>query len=354
MSMLQSTLDRISPLDPTYFEQAQAHLDSQTKPKGSLGTLERIACRLVALADGEAPHVDPARVYTCAGDHGVAAQGVSLFPQDVTRQMVENFVHNGAAINVLTRTAGVDLKVVDAGCLGEPFPEHPALVQCKVAPGTRDFTTGPAMTRQECLTALENGVRLARTAREDGVKTLCTGEMGIANTTPATALFCAYLGLEPEAITGPGTGLNAEGIRHKIRVIERALALHAPVVATGDPIDILACLGGFEIATLAGMILGGASLGMAIVIDGFISSSAFAAARAIHPAVAEYAFFAHASAEPGFAAVMDGLGASPLLNLGMRLGEGTGAAMAVFILRCAANIYNEMATFSSAGVDSGH
>ena len=354
MSILQSALDRISPLDPTYFDQAQAHLDTQTKPKGSLGTLERIACRLVALAEGEAPSVDPARVYTCAGDHGVAAQGVSLFPQNVTRQMVENFVREGAAINVLTRTAGVDLKVVDAGCLGGPFPEHPALVQCKVAPGTRDFTTGPAMTRQECLTALENGVRLAFAAREDGMKTLCTGEMGIANTTPATALFCAYLGLEPEAITGPGTGLNAEGIRHKTCVIERALALHAPVVATGDPIDILACLGGFEIATLAGMILGGASLGMALVIDGFISSSAFAAARAIHPAVAEYAFFAHASAEPGFAAVMDGLGAAPLLNLGMRLGEGTGAAMAVFILRCAANIYNEMATFDSAGVDSGN
>lgn len=354
MSILQSALDRISPLDPAYFDQAQAHLDTQTKPKGSLGTLERIACRLVTLADGQAPRVDPARVFTCAGDHGVAAQGVSLFPQDVTRQMVENFVREGAAINVLTRTAGVDLKVVDAGCLGGPFPEHPALVQCKVAPGTRDFTTGPAMTRQECLTALENGVRLARTAWEDGMKTLCTGEMGIANTTPATALFCAYLGLEPEAITGPGTGLNAEGIRHKIRVIERALALHAPVVATGDPIDILACLGGFEIATLAGMILGGASLGMALVIDGFISSSAFAAARAIHPAVAEYAFFAHASAEPGFAAVMDGLGAAPLLNLGMRLGEGTGAAMAVFILRCAANIYNDMATFDSAGVDSGN
>ena len=354
MSILQSALDRISPLDPAYFDQAQAHLDTQTKPKGSLGTLERIACRLVALADGQAPRVDPARVYTCAGDHGVAAQGVSLFPQDVTRQMVENFVREGAAINVLTRTAGVDLKVVDAGCLGGPFPEHPALVQCKVAPGTRDFTTGPAMTRQECLTALENGVRLALAAREDGMKTLCTGEMGIANTTPATALFCAYLGLEPGAVAGPGTGLNAEGIRHKVRVIERALTLHATAVASGDPIDVLACLGGFEIATLAGMILGGASLGMALVIDGFISSSAFVAARAIHPAVAEYAFFAHASAEPGFAAVMEGLGAAPLLNLGMRLGEGTGAAMAVFILRCAANIYNEMATFSSAGVNPGN
>jgi nicotinate-nucleotide--dimethylbenzimidazole phosphoribosyltransferase len=353
MSLLQSALDRMGPLDPSHFDLAQPRLDSQTKPRGSLGTLERIACRLVALAGGGTPCADPARVYTCAGDHGVAAQGVSLFPQEVTRQMVENFVHNGAAINVLTRTAGVDLKVVDAGCLGGPFPEHPALIQCKVAPGTRDFTTGPAMTRQQCLAALENGVRLALTARDDGMRTLCTGEMGIANTTPATALFCAYLGLDPGTVTGPGTGLNAEGIRHKIRVIERALALHAPVVAAGDPIDTLACLGGFEIATLAGMLLGGASLGMALVVDGFISASAFAAARAIHPCVAEHAFFAHASAEPGFAAVMGALGGRPLLDLGMRLGEGTGAAMAVFILRCAANLYNDMATFAAAGVNSG-
>ena len=353
MSLLQSAIDGIRPLDPTYFDLAQAHLDTQTKPKGSLGTLEGIACRLVALAAGGPPAVDPARVYTCAGDHGVAARGVSLFPQEVTRQMVENFVRNGAAINVLTRTAGVDLRVVDAGCLGGAFPEHPALVQCKVAPGTRDFTTHAAMTREECVQALENGIRLARAAKEDGIRTLCTGEMGIANTTPATALFSAYLGLDPEAITGPGTGLNAEGVRHKIRVIQKALALHAPAVATGDPIGILACLGGFEIATLAGMLLGGASLGMALVIDGFISSSAFAAARAICPTVAEYAFFAHASAEPGFAAVMEGVGAAPILNLGMRLGEGTGAAMAVFILRSAANIYNEMATFASAGVNAG-
>lgn len=350
MSLLRSAIDRIHPLDQAYFERAQAHLDIQTKPKGSLGTLEDIACRLVALAGGGAPRADPARVYTCAGDHGVAAQGVSLFPQEVTRQMVENFVCDGAAINVLTRTAGVDLKVVDAGCLGGAFPAHPALVNCKVAPGTRDFTTGPAMTREQCLQSLENGVRLAHEAANDGVVTLCTGEMGIANTTPATALFCAYLGLTPEAVTGPGTGLNAEGVRHKVRVIERALSLHAPVIASGDPMAVLAALGGFEIATLAGLLLGGAGLGMALVVDGFISASAFAAARAICPAVSDYAFFAHASAEPGFAAVMKSLGASPILDLGLRLGEGTGAAMAVFILRSAANIYNEMATFASAGV----
>lgn len=353
MSLLQSTIAKISPLDPKYFELAQAHLDTQTKPQGSLGTLEKIACRLVALSKGQAPKVDPARIYTCAGDHGVAAQGVSLFPQEVTRQMVENFVRNGAAINVLTRTAGVDLKVVDAGCLGGEFAAHPALIQCKVAPGTKDFTTQAAMTREECVTALENGIRLAQTAAAEGMSTLGTGEMGIANTTPATALFCAYLGLEPMDITGPGTGLKAEGVRHKAGVIRKALDLHAPVIKAGDPVDILAALGGFEIATLAGMLLGGASLGMALVIDGFISTSAFAAARAICPLVGEYAFFAHASAEPGFAAVMNSFGATPLLHLGLRLGEGTGAAMAVFILRSAANLYKEMATFTSAGVNSG-
>ncbi len=351
--MLQSAIDQIRPLDRAYFQKAQDHLDSQTKPKGSLGVLERVACRLVAMAGGEAPRVDPARIYTCAGDHGVAVQGVSLFPQEVTRQMVTNFVMNGAAINVLTRTAGVDLKVVDAGCMGGRFPDHPALVQRKVAPGTKDLSTEAAMSREECLTALENGIALAKAAHADGIVTLGTGEMGIANTTPATALFCAYLGLTPSVITGPGTGLKADGVRHKITVIEKALALHAPTIAKADPIDILACLGGFEIATLAGMILGGASLGMPLVIDGFISSSAYVAARAICPLVAEYAFFSHASAEPGFATVMKTLDASPLLHLDMRLGEGTGAAMAIFILRSAANLYNDMATFSAAGVHSG-
>lgn len=351
--MLQSTIARIRPLDPTLFATAQAHQDLQTKPRGSLGVLEQVACRLVAIGGGNPPQVDPARIYTCAGDHGVARQGVSLFPQEVTRQMVTNFVMNGAAINVLTRTAGVDLKVVDAGCLGGKFPDHPALVQRKVAPGTRDLSTEAAMSREECVRALENGIALAEEAHAEGIITLGTGEMGIANTTPATALFCSYLGLAPQDITGPGTGLGADGVRHKAGVIEKALALHGPTIAKGDPINILAALGGFEIATLAGMILGGASLGKPVVVDGFISTSAYVAARAICPLVSEYAFFSHASAEPGFAAVMERLDASPLLHLGMRLGEGTGAAMAIFILRSAANLYNEMATFSAAGVSSG-
>lgn len=352
MSLLDTVIARIRPLEHHYFDQAQAHLDMQTKPRGSLGTLESVACRLVAIAEGK-PVVDPARIYTCAGDHGVAAQGVSLFPQEVTRQMVENFTNGGAGINVLTRTAGVDLKVVDAGCLGGPFAAHPDIIQCKVAAGTADLSIGPAMTREQCLQALENGVRLAQTAYDEGYKTLGTGEMGIANTTPATALFCAYLDLDPTLVTGPGTGLASEAVRHKAGVIAKALELHKTTIDQGNAIDILAAVGGYEIATLAGMLLGGASLRMNLVIDGFISTSAFVAARAICPTVTEYAFFAHASAEPGFAPVMASLDTTPLLYLGLRLGEGTGAAMAIFLLRCAANIYTDMATFEAAGVNSG-
>lgn len=353
MSLLDTTLAHIVPVDTTLFERAQTHLDIQTKPQGSLGLLEDIARRMFAIAGGKAPAADPARIYTCAGDHGVAAQGVSLFPQEVTRQMVLNFMNNGAGINVLTKTAGVDLKVVDAGCKGGAFPEHPALIQCKVAPGTEDFTKTAAMTRAQCIAALENGIRLADEAQKEGYKTIGTGEMGIANTTPATALYSAYLGLEPGPITGPGTGLPSEGVRHKISIIEQALQFHQEVITKGDAIDILAALGGYEIATLAGMLLGGARHCMQLVIDGFISTSAYVAARAICPTVADYAFFSHASAEPGHAAIMEKLQGRPILHLGLRLGEGTGAAMAVFIMRSAANIYNEMATFESAGVSSG-
>lgn len=352
MSLLSSTISRIHPLDTSFLRQAQYHIDRQAKPRGSLGMLEKIACRLTAITQSHTPSIDPARIYTCAGDHGVAARGVSLFPQEVTRQMVANFLNNGAAINVLTATAGVDLKVVDAGCAGGNFPEHPALVQCKVAPGTKDFTSEPAMTVDQCLHALENGIRLAHEAKAEGLHSLGTGEMGIANTTPATALFCAYLHLQPSAITGPGTGLSAPAVAQKAEIISQALKKHQHLIASGEPVAILAALGGFEIATLTGLLLGGASLGMPLVVDGFISVSAYVAARALCPLVGEYAFFAHASAEPGFATVMRTLGETPLLDLGLRLGEGTGAALAFFLLRSATDLYNAMATFEEANVHS--
>ena len=208
------------------------------------------------------------------------------------------------------------------------------------------------MSRETCLDALLLGVSLAGEAAADGVKALGTGDMGIANTTPSTALFCAYLGLVPEQITGPGTGLDAAGVRNKAAVIGRALKLHGAVVASGDPVAILAALGGLEIACLAGLVLGAAVYRLPIAVDGFISTAAFTAARAIAPAVTDYAFLSHASAEPGYMAIVDAMGQKPLLDLGFRLGEGTGAALALFLMRASANVYNTMATFAAAGVST--
>ena len=351
--MLFSTIKNIRPLDKKHLLSAQARLDSQTKPQGSLGTLETLACRLVAIAKGNQPLIDPVRIYTCAGDHGVAAQNVSLFPQEVTRQMVHNFLRQGAAINVLARTANIDLKIVDTGCLGDPFPAHNNLLDRKVASGTIDFTQGPAMTKKQCELALTNGIELAQQAAAQNIRALGTGEMGIANTTAATALFCAFLKLDPVEITGPGTGLSVEGIKHKVKVIKQALDLHHEVLRTQDPLAILAALGGFEIATLTGLILGSAAVGLPVVVDGFISVSAYVAARAFCPGVKDYTFFAHVSAEPGFKKIIEVLNEKPLLDLGMRLGEGTGVALAMFIMRSAIDIYNDMATFTQAGVHDG-
>ncbi|WP_029459731.1 nicotinate-nucleotide--dimethylbenzimidazole phosphoribosyltransferase [Solidesulfovibrio alcoholivorans] len=350
---LRELLAAITPVDATLFPVAQAHLDNLTKPRGSLGRLEELAARLFVIRGGKAPVVDPARIYVCAGDHGVAAAGVSLFPQEVTRQMVANFLAGGAGINVLADTAGIDLRVVDAGCLGEPFPSHPRFAGARVASGTANLAEGPAMSRVTCEKALLLGASLAAEAAASGIKALGTGDMGIANTTPSTALFCAYLGLEPETVTGPGTGLDASGVARKAAIVAKALRLHCEIVSSGDPVAILAALGGLEIACLAGLVLGAAAQKLPIAVDGFISTAGYVAARAIAPAVAGYAFISHASAEPGYAPIMYALGQKPLLDLGLRLGEGTGAALALFLMRAGANIYNDMATFASAGVDSG-
>ncbi len=347
---LDLALAAIRPLDPAAEDAARAHLDDLTKPRGSLGVLEDVAARLAMIAGDKAPAVDPARIFTIAGDHGVVAEGVSLFPQEVTRQMVANFLAGGAGINVLARTAGVGVTVVDAGSAGGPYPEHPDLVQCKVAEGTANLALGPAMSEEQCAQALVNGIALADRAAAEGCRAVGTGDMGIGNTTPSTALYCAYFGLDPEEMTGPGTGLGAEAVRAKCAVIRRGLTANAEAVASGDGLRILAALGGFEIATLAGLCLGAAKNRLALAVDGFISTAAFAAAWRICPAVMDYAFFSHASAEPGHKRAVAAMGARPLLDLGLRLGEGTGAALALFLMRSAAAVYNEMATFSQAGV----
>ncbi|MCA1943938.1 MAG: nicotinate-nucleotide--dimethylbenzimidazole phosphoribosyltransferase [Desulfovibrio sp.] len=354
IDLLQQAVAGVVAPDPALRPLAQARLDSLTKPQGSLGRLEELAALLFQLQGGVLPvQADPARCIVMAGDHGVAAPGgpgVSLFPQAVTRQMVQNFVNGGAGVNVLCRTANVALQVVDIGCAGGEFPPHPTLLQRKVAPGTANFLDGPAMTRSQCRAALEVGIDLAQQAADEGVRTLCLGEMGIGNTTAASALYAAFLGLDPAAVVGPGTGLTPFGIEKKIDVVRQALAVHGETLRAGAPLDTLAALGGLEIAGMAGLVLGGAARGMLVVVDGFIATAAYVAAQAFQPLVQEYAIFAHASAEPGHQAIMQRLQTSPLLHLGLRLGEGTGAVLCCQLLRAAAAVINDMATFESAGV----
>jgi nicotinate-nucleotide--dimethylbenzimidazole phosphoribosyltransferase len=344
-------IQHISPVDTSLAGAAQAHLDNLTKPRGSLGRLEELALRLYCIQGGDTPlAADPARIYTIAGDHGVAAEGVSPFPQEVTRQMVLNFLSNGAGINVLCNTVGCEQFVVDAGSCGGAYPEHPRLIQRKIHPGTASIAQGPAMTAEQCRQALQLGIDLAGMAREAGCRTVGTGEMGISNTTPSTALYCAYLGLDPAGITGPGAGITPDLVKHKTDIIRRALAVNAGAVQSQNAVDILAALGGYEIAALTGLILGAAYHRMAVLVDGFISTAAWTAAWKICPAVSDYSFFSHASAEAGHKTALRSMGIEPLHDLGLRLGEGTGAALTLFLLRSAAAIFNDMATFSSAGV----
>lgn len=350
---------RIEPLRQKDLEAAQAHLDDLTKPRGSLGRLEELARRLFAMARGSLPlSVSPALMLTVAGDHGVAARGVSPFPQAVTRQMVQNFLAGGAAVNVLCRTAGMELRIVDAGCAGGPFLAHEMLLERRLGDGTADIGRGPAMSRATCLKGLQSGAELAVEAAGQGFRCLAVGEMGIANSTAATAVYCALLGLAPEDVVGPGAGSEPPMVRHKAEVVRQALAVNAASLRSGDPLDVLAAVGGFELAIMSGIMLGAAAVRLPVLVDGFICSAAYAAALAVCPALAGYAVLSHASAEPGHSRALARLKGArpgegqPLLDLGMRLGEGTGAALAYHLLRSAADVFNEMATFAAAGVSS--
>ncbi|WP_421900169.1 nicotinate-nucleotide--dimethylbenzimidazole phosphoribosyltransferase [Maridesulfovibrio sp.] len=350
---LQRIVGSVQRVDSSLEGQARAYLDTLAKPLGSLGRLEDLAVKMFVASGGRPPQSDPARIYTIAGDHGVNEEDISYSPQEVTRQMVINFLAGGAGINVLARTSGVELVVVDAGCKGGPFPEHPGLIQRKIACGTENISKGPAMDEECCLRAVSLGLELADQAHEQGIKVLGTGEMGVSNTTPSTALYCAFFDLDPAEVTGPGGGIDAAGVVRKTEVVRRALAVNAEVVRSADPLAILTALGGYEIAALAGLIIGGAKNKQMVCIDGFIATAAYAAAAKICPAVGGYCVLSHASAEPGYAKVIEALGRRPLLHLDMRLGEGSGAALSMFMLRAAANIYNEMATFEDAGVAPG-
>ncbi len=342
-------LGQIRLLDEMIMEQAQTRLDNLTKPQGSLGKLESLARRVCGIQQTLVPDTENKKILTFAADHGVAAEGVSSFPSEVTRQMVFNFLRGGAGVNVLARHVGAEVRVIDVGVAGEVSGE--GLLCRKVKAGTDNLARGPAMKVDEALAAIGVGVQTAREAIEDGANMLGTGEMGIANTTPSAAMLAVLLEVEPEEITGRGTGIDDAALHHKIFVIKKGIEVNKK--QCGSPLEILACLGGLEIAAICGMILECARSRVPVVVDGFISSAAALTAIKMKAEVADYCFFSHMSAEHGHRLFFEKIGQAPLLDLGMRLGEGTGAALAMGIIDAGVKIMNEMATFDEAGVSAG-
>lgn len=327
---------------------AKAKLDSLTKPPGSLGRLEEIAAKIVSIRERERPTCANKAVYVFAADHGVTEEGVSAYPKAVTQQMVRNFLASGAAINVLARCARAEVIVVDVG-VDADFDPHPNLVNKKIRRGTRNMAMGPAMTESEAGAALEIGRMLAQEAQLQNRDLIAVGEMGIGNTTAGAAITAALSRKTVAEVTGSGTGVSPQGLVHKRQIIERALSVNG-VNENSSPFDVLQKVGGLEIAAMTGMVLEAREQHVPVVVDGFISTAAAALSYAIEPRVKDILFAGHVSEEPGHRVLLEYLGLDSILNLGMRLGEGTGAVLAMMVIEAAVSIFNEMATFSSAGV----
>ena len=344
---LAQAIERVQPADADAMSRAEARQMNLTKPPGSLGRLEEISIRLAGIYGTERPSIREKAVIVAAGDHGVVAQGVTGYPQEVTAQMVLNFLGGGAAISVMCRRLGIRQVIVDAGVAAD-LPQHPDLRSLKIGRGTADISQGPAMTREQAVECLEAGIAIAIEAIESGADLLATGDMGIGNTTASSAITAAVTGVSPEETTGEGTGRSPEELQHKITVVQATLDANNP--DPSDGIDLLSKVGGFEIGVLAGVILGAASMRRPVVVDGFISTAAALVAHAVCPASRDYMLASHVSAERGHRVALSGLGLTPLLDLGMRLGEGTGAALAMTIVETAAACLSEMATFAEAGV----
>ncbi|WP_254063898.1 nicotinate-nucleotide--dimethylbenzimidazole phosphoribosyltransferase [Granulicella sp. S190] len=341
----------ISPPSERWLAKARAHLDVLTKPLGSLGRLEDLAAQMVSIRQEAFAEPLQKTVYVFAADHGITAEGVSAYPSEVTRQMVLNFLAHGAAINVLAKLHGVEMSVVDVG-VDADFDGIEGLLHRKVRRGSRNMLREPAMSEQELIEALDTGWKLAGDAKAKGHTLTAVGEMGIGNTTAASAITALLTGKPIDRITGKGTGLSSEALQHKCRVIESVLRRHFGNAASApcDAFDVLRCVGGLEIAAMTGFILGAARNGIAVVVDGFISTAAAAIAFAISPQVRGYLFAGHQSEEPGHQALLEYIELSPILTLNMRLGEGTGAVLSMPIIESALCLYNQMATFKSAGV----
>jgi nicotinate-nucleotide--dimethylbenzimidazole phosphoribosyltransferase len=338
---------RIPPLDEIAMAAAQARQDLLTKPQGSLGRLETLSVHLAGIKGQAKPQVERKTVIVLASDHGIAEEGVSAYPSEVTAQMVLNFLRGGAAINALARQAGARVVVADVGVAAD-LPDAPHVISRKIARGTANFAHGPAMSREQAARAVEIGVEIVLDQVDQGLDLVATGEMGIGNTTPASAITAAYTGLPAAAVTGRGTGVDEKGMTRKVSLIEQALALHKP--DPEDPLGVLAAVGGFEIGAIAGVCLGAAAHRVPVVVDGFISAAGALIAAALCPAVKPYLIASHLSVERGHAPLWDSLGLRPLLDMDLRLGEGTGAVLAMHLLEAACRVLADMATFADAGV----
>ena len=350
MDLLQKTITSIGTLDESSMAAARERQDTLTKPAGSLGRLEELSIRLAGIQGRARPQVERKVMVTMAADHGVVAEKIGNWPQEVTAQMVANFLRGGAGINVLARQVGARIVFVDMGVAGDLKP-HKQLIVKKAGHGTKNMCRGPAMTPEQALKCVETGIEIATGEADKGMDIVGTGDMGIGNTTASSAVLAAMTGRPASEVTGRGTGLNDEQLAHKVDVIARALAVNRPDAA--KPLDVLAKVGGFEIGGLAGVMLGAAARRVPVVIDGFISGAAAVIAIALAPRLKDYIIAAHCSAEAGHPALLKYLGLRPLLDLEMRLGEGTGAALGIFVCEAAARTLNEMATFAEAGVSEG-
>jgi nicotinate-nucleotide--dimethylbenzimidazole phosphoribosyltransferase len=345
--LLANTIKMIKPPDRGAMNSARARQDTLTKPLGSLGRLEELSIRLAGIQGRALPQIKHKVIFTMAGDHGVAAEGVSAYPAEVTAQMIYNFLKGGAGINVLARQAGARVVIVDMGVAAELEP-HPQLVSRKIAPGTQDMFLRPAMTQEQAITAIETGIELVGAEVAKGLDILGTGDMGIANTTSSSAICAVMTGKAVSQVTGRGAGLSDEQLAHKIGVIQRALEINHP--DPKQPLDVLARVGGFEIGGLVGVMLAAAAHRTPVVIDGFISGAAALIAVALAPRLREFLIAAHVSVEPGHKLALHQMRLKPLLNLKMRLGEGTGAILGIFLAEAAARVLAEMSTFAEAGV----
>ncbi len=349
MTLLEKTIALISTtLDKKAFAAANDRLANQAKPAGSLGIMETISARLAAIKGTVDVKLANKQIVTCAGDHGVCQEGVSLFPSEVTAQMVYNFVNKGASVNVIADHAGAQVNVADLGVDHDFDPDLP-IFHKKVKPGTSNFATEPAMTREDAVAAIEAGIAIINELHEQNpVDLLGTGDMGIGNTTPSSAIIAAFSGIDVEKLTGRGTGIDDDALKNKIRVIEKALELHKP--DPEDPIDVLSKVGGLEIGGLAGLVLGAAAKGIPVICDGFISTAGALIACELCPAAKNYLFASHKSVEVGHTFMHERMGLDPLIDLEFRLGEGTGAAVCMELLDLATRILADIKTFEEVGI----